>query len=412
MPTGGLVVSSDTRHGQRGGTQLDDPSGLPTSEPTGGADGLASAEHPQRSEAAPESRRPGQASAGRPWRGSLGRQTARIVPAGRLRARIELLKWPPSRQLVVRLAIAVAIAAVAGFTNRSFLGWGLFATVAVVLVPVGRARSFVLGFIPYATVWFVFTVLRSLADETTLAETLNLYVVRFERWLFGGQLPTISLQDRYFEYSNLHWYDYFLTSIHWSYFVVPHALAFRLWQARPEVFRRFLWAMTLLLGVGLMIYFLLPSNPPWLAGEQFDSPASATVYRIMEPVGEQLGGGVYDASYKVIGESNPIAAMPSIHMAITALLVFPAGVFGRRWRLLAIVYAALMGLALVYLGEHYVIDVLVGTLVAAYGWFAAGAWLARLGPLVAERFAAAERQPQPAPGAATTAGFARVRTGR
>jgi membrane-associated phospholipid phosphatase len=297
-----------------------------------------------------------------------------------------LLQWPPSNQQIIRLGIAIAIVATAALTNRSFLGWGLFATVAVLVVPVGRARSFVLAFIPYATLWFVFTVLRSLADETTLADTLNLYVTRFERWLFGGQLPTVTLQDRFFSFSDLRWYDYFLTGIHWSYFIVPHAVAFRLWQTDPTLFRRFLWAMTLLLGVGLMIYFLLPSNPPWLAGEQFDSPASATVYRIMEPVGEQLGGGLYDASYKVIGESNPIAAMPSIHMAITALLIFPAGHYGRRWRLLAIVYASLMGLALVYLGEHFVIDVLVGTLIAAYGWFAAGAWLGRVGPIVAERF--------------------------
>ena len=310
-----------------------------------------------------------------------------------LRNRVALLQWPPSRQQLIRLAIGVTLIAAAGLTNRSFLGWGLFATVAVLVVPVGRARSFVLAFIPYATVWFVFTVLRSLADETALADTLNLYVTRFERWLFGGQLPTITLQDRYFDYSNLSWYDYFLTSIHWSYFIIPHAVAFRTWQVNPALFRRFLWAMTLLLGVGLMIYFLLPSNPPWLSGEQFDSPASATVYRIMEPVGEQLGGGLYDASYKVIGESNPIAAMPSIHMAITALLVFPAGHLGRRWRLLAIAYAALMGLALVYLGEHFVIDVVVGSLVAAYGWFAAGAWLGRVGPLVAERFRRGAAQP-------------------
>jgi membrane-associated phospholipid phosphatase len=307
--------------------------------------------------------------------------------------------------MVVRLVIATAIVATAGFTNRSFLGWGLFATVAVLLVPIGRARSFVLAFIPYATVWFVFTFLRSLADETALADTLNLYVARFERFIFGGQLPTIALQDRYFDYDELRWYDYFLTGIHWSYFIVPHAVAFRVWQTRPDLFRRFLGAMTLLLGVGLMIYFLLPSNPPWLSGEQFDSPASPTVFRIMEPVGQQLGGGLYNASYKVIGESNPIAAMPSIHLAITALLIFPAGHYGSRWRLLAIVYASLMGLALVYLGEHYVIDVLVGALVAAYGWFAAGAWLGRVGPLVGERF-------RGRPVTSGSPGLASVRTGR
>jgi membrane-associated phospholipid phosphatase len=304
--------------------------------------------------------------------------------------------------MLIRLGIALSIVAVAGLSNRSFLGWGLFATIAVLIVPFGRARSFVLAFIPYATVWFVFTLLRSFADETALADSLNLYVVRFERWLFGGQLPTITLQERYFDYDNLRVWDYFLTSIHWSYFIIPHFVAVMCWRKDERLFRRYFWAMTLLLGVGLMIYFMLPSNPPWLSGEQFDSPASATVYRIMEPVGKQLGGGLYSASYKVVGESNPIAAMPSIHMAITALLVFPAGYFGRRWRLLAIAYATCMGVALVYLGEHFVIDVAVGTAIAAYGWFAAGAWLGRIGPLVAERF----RSPaaQPAPVAAARAG--------
>jgi membrane-associated phospholipid phosphatase len=399
------VVSSDGQQGQQTVERIGDVGGFPP------ADGA----RPIRTESAsPEAVRPpgtepagaevGPPTAGGAGRSATDRTPARIVPIHRLRGTISLLQWPPSRQMVIRLLIGCAIVAVAGFTNRSFLGWGLFATVAVLVVPVGRARSFVLAFIPYATVWFVFTALRSFADETALADTLNLYVARFERWIFGGQLPTVTLQSRFFDFNDLRWYDYFLTGIHWSYFIIPHALAFRLWQTRPDLFRRYLWAMTLLLGVGLMIYFLIPSNPPWLAGEQQDSPASATVYRIMEPVGEQLGGGLYNASYKVVGESNPIAAMPSIHMAITALLIFPAGCFGRRWRLAAIVYATLMGIALVYLGEHFIIDVLVGTAIAAYGWFAAGAWLGRVGPLVAQRFAAA---PAPAPAA-----LAQARSGR
>jgi membrane-associated phospholipid phosphatase len=325
------------------------------------------------------------------------------TPGNRSR-RVGVLEWPPSRSLVIRLVVAVAIVAFAGFTNRSFLGWGLFATIAVLVVPFGRARSFVLAFAPYASVWFIFTFLRSFADETALADTLNLYVVRFERWLFGGELPTIALQERFFDYDHLRPWDYYMTGIHWSYFIVPHVVAFLCWRKSEALYRRFFWAMTLLLGVGLMIYFMLPSNPPWYSPEQFDTPASATVYRIMEPVGKQLGGGLYSASYKVVGESNPIAAMPSIHMAMTALLIFPAGAFGRRWRWLAIAYAASMGLALVYLGEHFVIDVTVGTAIAAYGWFAAGAWLGRIGPLVADRFAQPRLGTHAGPASAVQAG--------
>ena len=116
--------------------------------------------------------------------------------------------------------------------------------------------------------------------------------------------------------------------------------------------------------VGLAIYFLIPTNPPWLSDDS-TTAAAPTVSRVMETVADRLGGGLYQASYAVVGESNPIAAMPSIHLAVTFLLIFPAGYFGKRWRLLAMFYALSMGIALVYLGEHYVTDVFVGGVVAS-----------------------------------------------
>ena len=325
----------------------------------------------------------------RPW--LIARAVPRVITVARPRAErlASFLRYPPSGRLLLRLGIAAVIVVAAVLTNRTFLGWGLFATCAVLLVPIGRTRSFILSFVPYATVWFVFTVLRSLADETTLARVLNTQVARFERWVFGGQLPTIMLQERLYDPHQLRWHDYFLTGIHWSYYLVPHIVAIRLWQTNPALFRHYLSAMTLLLTVGLAIYFLIPSNPPWLAPDPVNSPAAVQVARVMEPVGKTLGGGLYAASYRVIGESNPIAAMPSIHMAITFLLPFAAGAgaANRRWRLPALVYSALMGFALVYLGEHYVVDIAVGMLITAYAWFAAGYWIARIVPVLRDRLA-------------------------
>ncbi len=293
-----------------------------------------------------------------------------------------------NRTMMIRIIIAVALIAISAVTNRGFLGWGLLFVMGVLVVPVGRARAFLIAIVPYAGVWFIFTALRSLADETIFARTLNLHVAEFERELFGGRIPTVRLQDKYFEPGSAGWLDYFLTAIHWSYFVVPHVAAVLIWYKRPALFRRFLSGMALMLSMGLAIYFLIPTNPPWLAPEPINSPSAAVVYRIMETVGKELGGGIYEASYRVIGESNPRAAMPSIHLAFTALLIFPAFAFSRRLGYLATVYTALMGLALVYLGEHYVTDLFVGFLCAAWGWYAAGAWLNVAAPVV-------RRQPVP-----------------
>jgi hypothetical protein len=287
-------------------------------------------------------------------------------------------------------------------TNRSFLGWGLFAVFAILLVPLGKARSFVLSFGPYAAVWFIFTALRSLADETVLAQTINTEVADLERWLFNGQLPTVMLQDRLFDPLQLHWYDYFFTVVHWSYFIVPHAVAIRTWYKNPPLFRQYLAAMTLLLAVGLCVYFLIPSNPPWLAPEPINSPSAAVIYRVMETIGKELGGGLYDASYRVVGESNAIAAMPSIHMAITFLLVFPAWHAGRRWTIAALLYNVAMGFSLMYLGEHYFVDVAAGVLITTYAWFAAGYWLRHVAPAMSRK--SADYALPPAPSSAVSGG--------
>ena len=319
-----------------------------------------------------------------------------------------LRRWmvglPSSRVFWVRVGLSLTLVAVSLLTNRSFLGWGLFVIFAIMLVPIGRARSFLISFVPYAAVWFIFTALRSLSDETILARTLNLKVAQLERWLFNGQYPTVMLQDRFFDPSHLHWYDYFLTGIHWSYFIIPHAVAIRTWQKNPALFRHYLAALILLLAVGLCIYFLIPANPPWLAPEPVNSPSAAVVYRVMETIGKELGGGVYNASYRVIGESNAIAAMPSIHMAITFLLVFPAFYAGKRWGIAALVYSGLMGYSLVYLGEHYVVDVVVGCIVTAYAWFASGVWLRRVAPAILFSYARSQVAPAGAAASAASAG--------
>jgi membrane-associated phospholipid phosphatase len=299
----------------------------------------------------------------------------------------------PSRSFAIRLVFAALLILIAVLTNRQFLGWGLFVVFAILFVPLGRARSFLLSFVPYAAVWFVFTALRSLADETILAKTMNTAVPRLERWLFGGQLPTVILQEHLLHLNHLSWYDYVCTFTHWSYFIVPHAVAIWAWHKNLPLFRHYFSAMTLLLAVGLCIYFLIPTNPPWMAPEAINSPAAAPVYRVMEAVGKQLGGGLYQASYRVIGESNPIAAMPSIHMAITFLLFFPLRTAGRRWAILSLLYSALMAFSLVYLGEHYVLDVSVGILIAIYGWVAAGTWLGRATPIMVRRFTTAQEAP-------------------
>lgn len=280
-------------------------------------------------------------------------------------------------ELGIRIAIGVGLVVVSLFTNRGFLVWGLISLLAVIFVPTGLARSFVAAIVPYATVWFVFTFLRSFANETILAKTLNTRVAEFERWLFGGELPTIRLQAAFYNPDHFHWWDYYFTLIHWSYFILPHAVIGWLWWKHKREFQHYLAALTMLLTIGLLVYFIIPSNPPWMAPESIDSPGAPVVLRTMEPIAKQLGGGLYQAGYKIVGESNPIAAMPSIHFAVTFLLFWAARGRGRFWEVAATFYSVSMAAALVYMGEHYVVDIVVGGLITSYSWLATGSWLDR-----------------------------------
>ena len=133
-------------------------------------------------------------------------------------------------------------------------------------------------------------------------------------------------------------------------------------------------------------FFALPTAPPWLVAEAVPRAAFTPIDRVTEQVLGSLdlpfrlyGSAGHEAARgsEVRFEPNPIAAMPSIHFAATALLVFPA-----RWAAClltgaALLYAALMGVALVYLGEHYVLDLVVGGAMATIGWTAAGRWRGR-----------------------------------
>ena len=62
--------------------------------------------------------------------------------------------------------------------------------------------------------------------------------------------------------------------------------------------------------------------------------------------------------------SNPIAAMPSLHIAFASLVALFIGYRLRSaWRWLLVLYPCAMGFTLVYAGEHYVVDLVAG---AAY----------------------------------------------
>ena len=77
--------------------------------------------------------------------------------------------------------------------------------------------------------------------------------------------------------------------------------------------------------------------------------------------------------------ANPVAAVPSLHAAYALLVLLFACAWRGRIGLWAAPYTLGMWFTVVYLGDHYVVDILIGAAYAAVGWIAVP-HLLRLGP--------------------------------
>ena len=101
----------------------------------------------------------------------------------------------------------------------------------------------------------------------------------------------------------------------------------------------------------------MPTVPPWMA---------SGYYAMIPPI-QHISMEIYNLALPTLQEAfdvNPVAAMPSLHTALPVLCA-AIGVheFGRR-ALPLFGWAALVVLAIAYLGEHYLVDALAGALLA------------------------------------------------
>jgi len=215
----------------------------------------------------------------------------------------------------------------------------------------------------YGLAFIVFAQLRAVEDEAGMTVHFD-YVAAVEKAAFLGTVPTHWLQDHFHTAGTIGALEIASVAVHMSYFAVPHLVALALWRRSPAQFGRYALALFGTAYAALVVAFFVPTAPPWLAAQSGHLPFVA---RIVKDVGNGADPGVYARGYEVVG-SNDVAAMPSLHMAMTAIVVAVAWSGRRRVRTLALAYALAMAFVLVYTGEHYVTDLAAGCVLAALAW--------------------------------------------
>jgi hypothetical protein len=198
-------------------------------------------------------------------------------------------------------------------------------------------------------------------DPDELLDRLRVeYPIRFDRTIGRGEVPTVRLQRALGDPGRVHPHDTFLSAVHWVWFLMPHGTLVYILLRHHDHFERSAVQMAGVFDTGLLGYWIVPTAPPWWAARNGNLPP---VRRIMTEAGERAWGRLWDPLYDSLG-GNPFAAMPSLHFATSVMAAHVLSDTGRTAGALGWAYAGTLGFALVYLGEHYVADLLAGLAVA------------------------------------------------
>ena len=253
----------------------------------------------------------------------------------------------------------------------------------------GRWKAFLRDWVPVVMLIFGYEFMRGIAAklvqdqmESSGRDVVHVQeLIDADRALFGGTLPTHWLQDRFYVEGQVHWYDYVALLFYALHFVFPLVFAFILWLGRKERFWQFSLTFLLMTYAAFAFFLFYPAGPPWLAQRwgfvsDIAWPASQA-YQAMAP--DPIANfDTYQIWNKASG--NAVAAMPSLHAGFPWLvLLYAVKYFGRRG-LLFLPYSPILWFSVVYLGHHWVIDLLAGIawatvcfVVMQFAW----PWLAR-----------------------------------
>ncbi len=231
----------------------------------------------------------------------------------------------------------------------------------------GKLRMFLQDWYIFIGFLYLFDSLRGTIYITICRFSLPVYttyVIKLERFLFGS-IPSSDLQ-KWLLHTNssdqFSWFEKFVTVAHGSHFVAFLLVGFIIWLYKSDSFQFFKISFYMAIFLGLLGYFIVPTVPPWMAANTFGlfPPVSRFVMAIYNMAIPDISSGF---------DTNPIAAMPSLHAAFPILCSL---ILWRIWRWKAIpfyFYALFMQFVIVFSAEHYIVDVLAGAILAFICYF-------------------------------------------
>jgi membrane-associated phospholipid phosphatase len=211
-----------------------------------------------------------------------------------------------------------------------------------------RSRRFVKDWIPFVSFFLSYEAMNGLfSGLSRLVHVVE--PVAFELLVFGS-VPTLLLQQFY----RIPFLDYLGAFFYSLHFIAPTVFAFLLWKYRPDNYRAYTLALAIGTYSALITFILYPVAPPWFG---------VKAARILLQVDNSLGIPFYRSIFDYI-QANPFAAFPSLHAMYPWLISLYALKIEKRKALPVLLFPIGVWFSAVYLGEHYVVDLIGGVIYA------------------------------------------------
>ncbi|MBI3540619.1 MAG: inositol phosphorylceramide synthase [Deltaproteobacteria bacterium] len=230
-----------------------------------------------------------------------------------------------------------------------------------------RSRQFALDFLPAALFGVIYDFLRIL-PKSWAGSIHVVWPYQLEKILFGFyHQGTKIIPCEFFQNHHYPFVDFVTGATYSLHVVVPLAFALLIWFKKRDLAQQFLWAFFLVNIFAFITYVVLPVAPPWYVqqygltpGHWSIPPSAAGLIRFDQLIGTPYFQNVYAKNAWVFG------AIPSMHGGFPWLVIlFAHQIFSKRAMIPFYLFMALVWFSAVYLGHHYIIDLIAGGIYSA-----------------------------------------------
>jgi membrane-associated phospholipid phosphatase len=216
-----------------------------------------------------------------------------------------------------------------------------------VLSLLGSSRGMAKAWLPFVSILLSYEALAGVVGAYASSKVV-FSIYPLDRLLWGFNV-TGWIQSAFYSPLLTQVTSFFYT-LHFPLVVITSAT---LWYFNRQLFGKYTATMILTSYAALVTFVLLPTAPPWYQN------VAANLY---QSTGASVLPNAVSASISMI-ESDQFAAFPSLHTAYAVIFAYFMIKLDRRLAFVAIPVTATILFSTLYLGQHYLIDLIAG---AAY----------------------------------------------